>query len=49
MNWKNVVIIALAVVLAGTIGYIMYLYSGPYKRLYRENQRLMEEFGARQA
>jgi chemotaxis protein MotB len=49
MNWKNVLIIALAVVLAGTIGYIMYLYSGPYKRLYRENQRLMEEFGARQA
>ncbi len=48
MNWKNALIIALAVVLAGWVGYGLYFYSGPYKRLYRENQRLMEEFAARQ-
>ncbi|MFQ6033121.1 MAG: hypothetical protein ACE5K2_09400, partial [Candidatus Zixiibacteriota bacterium] len=49
MNWKNALIIALAVVLAGTIGYTLYFYSSPYKRLQRENQRLTEEFATRQA
>lgn len=49
MNWKNALIIALVVVLAGTIGYTLYFYSSPYKRLQRENQRLMEEFATRQA
>jgi chemotaxis protein MotB len=49
MNWKNALIIALAVVLSGTIGYALYFYSSPYKRLYRENQRLMEESVARQS
>ncbi|UCF55995.1 MAG: OmpA family protein [Deltaproteobacteria bacterium] len=49
MNWKNALIIALAGVLAVTIGYILYFYSGPYKRLHSENQRLMEKSVARQA
>jgi len=49
MHWRNVLTIVLAIVLAATVGYSLYLRLGPYNRLSRENQRLMAELETRQA
>ncbi len=49
MHGRNVLTIVLAIVLATTVGYSLYLRLGPYNRLSRENQRLTAELEARQA
>lgn len=49
MNRKNVLIILLAVIFAGIIGYALYLYLGTDKRLSGENRQIKDDIEARQA
>ncbi len=49
MNWKNFLIIFIVVLLAGLIGYALFLYSGPSKRVSRESRQLKDDIEVRQA
>ncbi|UCF56055.1 MAG: hypothetical protein JSW15_08075, partial [Deltaproteobacteria bacterium] len=49
MKAKNILIILLAVILAGTISYSLYFHFGPYKRVSEENQQVRRDIKASRA